>query len=40
MDEDFAKKGVDAFSADYEDKENYMEHGKPVFLFNQLVLKD
>nr|XP_029522388.1 uncharacterized protein LOC115133368 isoform X2 [Oncorhynchus nerka] len=29
LDEDFPKKGVDVFSADYEDKENYMEHGKP-----------
>ncbi|XP_041738685.2 uncharacterized protein si:cabz01007807.1 isoform X2 [Coregonus clupeaformis] len=29
LDEDFSKKGVDVFSADYEDKENYMEHGKP-----------
>ncbi|XP_042154187.1 uncharacterized protein si:cabz01007807.1 isoform X6 [Oncorhynchus tshawytscha] len=29
LDEDFPKKGVDVFSEDYEDKENYMEHGKP-----------
>nr|XP_046185756.1 uncharacterized protein si:cabz01007807.1 isoform X1 [Oncorhynchus gorbuscha] len=28
LDEDFPKKGVDVFSADYEDKENYMEQGK------------